>query len=87
MKIRNAAKTYLLITVGTMLLCISTTYFILPANVYNGGVLGTSQVIQSVLKDVLHIEISADFEIAGILNLFFNIPLFILAYKNLPKIF
>ncbi len=84
---KSTVKNYILISIGTALFCFSTTYFILPASLYNGGVLGTSQVIQTVLKDILLLNIPAEIEIAGFLNLFFNIPLFILAYKSMSKKF
>ncbi len=66
----NTVKNYLLVTLGSALLCFSTTYFILPAYIYNGGVLGTAQVIQSILEDILLLEIPIDIEIAGVLNFF-----------------
>ncbi len=85
--IKNTTKTFLLITVGTLMFCLGTTYFILPANIYSGGVLGTSQVLQVIFEDILHIKFPADIQLAGILNFAFNIPLFILAYKSMSKMF
>ncbi len=81
---KNITKTYLLITIGTVLFCLGTTYFILPAQIYSGGVIGTSQVIQAVIENILMIEVPEGIEVAGILNFVFNIPLFLLAYKHLP---
>ncbi len=87
LKFKSTVKNYFLITIGTALFCFSTTYFILPVNIYNGGVLGTSQVIQAVMENSLLLNLPSGIEIIGILNLFFNIPLFILAYKSISKTF
>ena len=60
--------------------------FIVPANLYNGGVLGISQVIRTVLVRYFHLA-SGTTDIAGIINMLLNIPLFVLAYVFVGKKF
>ena len=71
--------------VGTFLFCFALNIFIVPMGLYNGGVLGLSQLIRTILIDVFNFNFSFDF--AGILNFFINIPLFILAYRTISKTF
>lgn len=68
---------------GIFLFCLALNLFIMPNHLYNGGVLGTAQLLRTFL--VNHFDINVDFDIAGIINFIFNIPLFILAYKNVSK--
>lgn len=71
--------------IGIFLFCFSLNVFIVPMGLYNGGVLGFSQLIRTVLIDVFDLNFS--FDIAGILNYMINIPLFVLAYKTVSKTF
>ena len=71
--------------IGSIMFCISINIFIVPNNLYTGGVLGIAQLIRSVIVDVFKVNISFDF--SGILYYIINIPLFFLAYKNLSKTF
>ena len=65
--------------------CLSINIFVVPNGLYSGGVLGLSQLIRSIVIDVFNLNISFDF--SGILYYLINIPLFVLAYKNLSKQF
>ena len=71
--------------VGIFLFCFALNVFIVPMGLYNGGVLGFSQLIRTILVDVFNLNFS--FDIAGILNYVINIPLFILAYRTVSKTF
>lgn len=72
--------------VGMFLFAIAVNLFIVPANLYNGGVMGISQIIRTLLVRHFH-RLSGSIDIAGIINLLFNIPLFILAYVSIGKSF
>lgn len=61
-------------------------FFMVPAGLYSGGVMGICQVIRTLLWNPLHLELLS-FDIAGIIYYVFNIPLLILAYKLLGKNF
>lgn len=82
---KNIAKQYSIILVGTFIFCFGTNVFIVPANLYNGGVVGVSQVIRTVLTD--YMGIGKNIELAGIINFLLNIPLLILAICKISKRF
>lgn len=70
---------------GSLMFCISVNVFIVPNDLYTGGVLGISQLIRSIIIDVFGLNINFDF--SGILYYIMNIPLFFIAYKNISKTF
>ena len=70
---------------GTFLFCIALNIFIVPMGLYNGGGLGLSQLIRTLIVGLFSLDVG--FDIAGILNYAINIPLFILAYKSVSKTF
>ena len=73
------------VIIGSLLFCYSINVFIVPNNLYTGGVLGIAQLIRSIIIDVFNFKIGFDF--SGILYYVMNIPLFFLAYKKLSKTF
>lgn len=72
--------------VGMLLFAIGINFFIVPADLYNGGVMGISQIIRTLLIRHFHI-FSGSTDIAGVINLLLNIPLFVLAYVSIGKSF
>ena len=72
-------------TLGEILFCIGLNLFIVPMGLYTGGILGISQLLRTLIINVFHIKLS--FDIAGLINFVFNIPLFIIAYKKVSKTF
>lgn len=70
---------------GVFLFSFAINVFIVPNNLYNGGVLGIAQLIRSFFVDFFDIDFT--FDIAGILNFMINVPLFILAYHKISKTF
>lgn len=73
------------VLIGSFFFCFAINFFVVPNNLYTGGVLGLSQLIRSISIDVLHLKTSFDF--SGIIYYIINIPLFIVAYKSLGKTF
>ena len=71
--------------IGSIMFCLAVNIFVVPNNLYTGGVLGIAQLIRSIIVDVFDFKISFDF--SGILYYVMNIPLFFLAYKKLSKTF
>ena len=59
---------------GMLIFSAGINFFIVPADLYNGGMLGISQLIRTVLVKYLHL-FSGSTDIAGIINMIFNIPL------------
>lgn len=70
---------------GSFLFCFAINFFVVPNHLYTGGILGLSELIRSISIDVFDIKTSFDF--SGIIYYVINIPLFIVAYKNLGKSF
>ena len=86
MKTKNLPlKNYAMIILGTAIYVASINLVIVPLELYSGGFLGVSQIIRTVL--VNNFNLKFPFDIAGVINFTFNIPLFILAYKSISKNF
>ena len=47
--------------------------FVVPAELYNGGVLGISQILRTLLIRYAHLSFGS-VDVAGLINLLFNIP-------------
>ena len=60
---------------GMLVFSIGINIFVVPAELYNGGVLGISQIIRTLLIRYAHLNLGS-IDIAGIINLCLNIPLF-----------
>ena len=71
--------------IGSVMFCLAVNIFVVPNNLYTGGVLGIAQLIRSIIVDLFGFKIGFDF--SGILYYLMNIPLFFLAYKKLSKTF
>lgn len=78
-------KEYLIIAAGSIIFAAANNLFIVPSGVYAGGIVGTAQIIRTVLNDYLNISFS--FDIAGIINMCLNVPLLIMAYFILNSSF
>lgn len=85
-KDRNFWRKNAVAVVGMLIFAMGINFFIVPANLYNGGVMGISQIIRTLLIRKLHI-FSGNTDIAGIINFLLNVPLFILAYLSIGKKF
>ena len=70
---------------GCILFSLAINIFIVPNHLYNGGILGISQLLNSILQNLLDINLKIN--ISGIINLVLNIPLFLMAYKMISKTF
>jgi len=76
---------FLKATIGVLLFCAALNIFIVPNDLYTAGVLGISQIIRTLLIKVFNVH--TNFDLAGIINLIINIPLFIIAYRRISKTF
>lgn len=85
-KFRNEnLKKYATIIIGTFMFCFGINVFIVPVGLYNGGVVGISQIIRTLLSGIVNLP--ASFDISGIINFIINIPLLVLAYKGISRNF
>ncbi len=69
--------------VGSFLFCAGLNWFIVPVGLYNGGTVGIAQIIRTLIQG--YIPLPSGFDIAGIINFLFNIPLLCLAYVKFGK--
>ena len=71
--------------IGSIMFCLAVNIFVVPNNLYTGGVLGIAQLIRSIIVDLFGFKIGFDF--SGILYYLINVPLFFIAYKYISKTF
>ncbi len=70
---------------GTFIFAFAINIFIVPNDLYNGGVLGAAQLLRSFIVQIFNLHTTFDF--SGILNFIINIPLLIYAYNKVSKTF
>lgn len=85
--LKKDVYSYIMIILGALLFSIGLNIFIVPLGLYSGGLIGIAQIIRTLLQDYFHLSIPAGVDIAGIINLFMNIPLFVLAYRSISRKF
>ena len=68
---------------GTFLYAVGVNLFTVPAGIYAGGVVGLSQVLRTLLARSFTLPSGVD--IAGILYFLFNVPVLIMAWRELGR--
>lgn len=71
---------------GAFLYAAGINLFVVPADLYTGGVMGICQVIRTILVEYLSLPIG-NIDIAGTIYYALNIPIFILAFTRMGKMF
>ena len=77
---------YLMCLVGAAIYSVGMNFFVTPAQCYASGVMGVSQILNSVIVDKLHLPVG-NFNVTSFLYLSLNLPLFILAFKSIGRQF
>ena len=85
MKINKQVKRYAFIIGGSFIYALGVNLFVSPMGFFSSGIVGSSQVIRSVLVQYAGLKLPEGIDIAGIINFCLNIPLFILAYTSISK--
>ena len=70
-----------LVVIGSIIFALGCNLFIVSTDIYSGGIVGTSQVIRSLLIE--HTSLDPNFDIAGIINMIINVPLLVIALRVL----
>lgn len=83
MKYKTFIEEYGWTFIGSFLFCAGLNWFIVPVNLYNGGTVGISQIIRTLMQNNLGLVFT--FDIAGVINFIINIPLLILAFTKFGK--
>lgn len=71
---------------GELIAAAALNLFIVPLDLYNGGLLGLCQIIRTLMQNYLHISFGA-YDVAGIFYFIINIPILLFAYKTLGRRF
>ena len=71
---------------GMALNAFATNYFIVPAGLYSGGLMGLCQLARTLVLEWTPLQ-TGSFDFAGLLYLLANLPLFFLGYRSLGKLF
>ena len=71
---------------GEFLVTLALNLFIVPLNLYTGGLMGVCQLIRTLLQDYGGVNFGGQ-DIAGVLYFLFNIPILLAAYKSLGRNF
>lgn len=79
-------KRLLLCGLGAFLYAAGTNLFVVPAGLYTGGLMGFCQVIRTLLARYFHMNFS-NFDIAGIIYYLINIPIFVIAFRRMGRMF
>ncbi len=74
------AKRIAVVIIGSFLLAISLNFFLIEANVYASGFSGAAQLLSSVFKDFLSMNVTT-----GILVMILNIPVLIIGWFKIGK--
>ncbi len=74
------------ILVGAAIYAAGMNLFIVPAGLYTGGVMGSCQVIRTLLVQNFHLDFGG-LDIAGILNYLVNIPILLIAWQKIDRRF
>ncbi len=71
---------------GGVLYAVGVNLFIVPFDLYSGGIVGLSQLIRTLLSDVVHLNFGSQ-DAAGIIFYVLNIPILLYAFPRLDKLF
>ena len=69
MKRHSQAYDYTMILIGSALFAASINLFVVPVNLYNGGIVGLSQIFRTVLVSRMNLNFSFDIACQRIINL------------------
>lgn len=84
---KKQIKNYFLVLTGTVAYCLGINLFIVPAELYNGGVMGIAQLLRTFFTQFLKLDIPAGTDLSGIIFFILNIPIMIIAYKDISRSF
>ena len=72
--------------VASLMYAIGVNLFVVPAQLYSGGLMGVCQVIRTLLVVNLHMNFHS-FDIAGIIYYIINVPIFVIAFTRMGRKF
>lgn len=79
-------KRTLVCILASFLYALGLNLFVVPANLYSGGLMGVCQVVRTILVDYLKLDFQ-NFDIAGVIYYAINIPIFVVAFTRMGRKF
>ena len=76
-------KQYLMVVAGSALFAASVNLLIVPLSLNSAGIVGIAQFFRTLLVPLM--PFAAGFDVAGIIKLLLNIPLFLLAFRSFSR--
>ena len=73
------------IFLGVLLYCVGVNLFLRPLHLYSGGLMGFSQLCNTILHD--YIGVTWKLDVSGVIYYLLNIPGLIIAYRIMPRRF
>ncbi len=71
---------------GALIYALGVNLFVVPLGLFTGGLMGLCQLLRSLVLMVLGVK-TMTFDFAGVILLAFNVPLLILAYRSMGRVF
>ena len=82
--LHNRALRLVVAVIGELIAAAALNLFIVPLHLYTGGLMGVCQLLRTLASDYLGMSFGA-YDVAGILYFLLNIPILLVAYKNLGR--
>ena len=82
--LHNRALRLVVAVIGELIAAAALNLFIVPLHLYTGGLMGVCQLLRTLASDYLGMSFGA-YDVAGILYFLLNIPIVLVAYKNLGR--
>ena len=82
--LHNRALQLVVAVIGELIAAAALNLFIVPLHLYTGGLMGVCQLLRTLASDYLGMSFGA-YDVAGILYFLRNIPILLVAYKNLGR--
>jgi len=76
-----------LVALGALIFVLPYNLIITPMHLFSGNFTGLAQIVRSILVDYAHVALPTGFDITGIILYLINVPLLVLAYKKIGKVF
>ncbi len=73
-------RNVLMIVAGSLIYACAVNWFMMPLHLYAGGIVGLAQLIRTLAFSWVH-----GVDVAGLINLALNIPLFLLAFRAMSR--
>ncbi len=84
--LRKEAGRIVVLLLATFVYSIGINYFIVPAGLYTGGILGLAQLMRSFLTQIFSFDFGTT-DIAGIIYYLINIPFLLIAHKLMGRLY